>query len=822
MVGDLHDGEEASGGCGALNTRAVERVGAAQWALATINNQSQHDYTIGIRVYDACGNPDLAMRQTVKLLQEAQPPHPPLLGVVAFGSAKVVLGTATPLHAFNTPIIITDARAAHTVVPDDNVFSTAPHLTDQLQAVLSAGVRLGGGVIGVQVVCSCSHASLVLQERASRAGLRILNLLQIENENNITKKITHFINSEVSNGGVVILLLSAAELNIFTAEVDNQMLRKSRLRWVLTALDGEPLTGDLQEDQLKKKLDGGLLVEVHSPVIPGFSQYFAATVHANTSLVAPLAMQYMKIISHCDTEALAVQSLSPLPQCSGLQVKELTKLVNSNLTTATVKAVSSLAAAFRLVQIERCSTGVHCLQALRQDLHQDILKSLLKLSFTVGGGADKIRYTADGRLVNSFTIKQITAKGLRQVGVYREDTGVVWSPREMLGSEKLEYGRKGRTLGLVSIEEREKDSAIQSVLLTHEDYVGRTWAFSVLVVACLGVVVSLYVAVYVALRVCDGTLTGPQVLGAILLLGVMGLYASCVVYVLPPTSMTCAVREWAPPMCLALCYGILLVKSMHLRALVSVGVGGEVSQVNLHVSLLFMLSVQGALCVLGHAGGLGIGEEPLVKNGLNGNRQCGQKRIAILATRVYLILLLFLSLILATVNRKIQRNHNEGRWLLLTSCVSAPVVAVWSVMSYLAPSALEAPTTSVALLILASVILGLVFMPKMRIIAQQAKEFRHKRLATTSVSTIFTQMEEGPLGSVPALQEGLKPLSGDSSRLPHTRQDNIGSLRSSVSSQNSYRAAFSKAYGLPQKSPLNISRHVLRNNIYDASHGAFP
>lgn len=68
-----------------------------------------------------------------------------------------------------------------------------------------------------------------------------------------------------------------------------------------------------------------------------------------------------------------------------------------------------------------------------------------------------------------------------------------------------------------------------------------------------------------------------QVLGAVLLLGVMGIYASCVVYVLPPTSITCAVREWAPPLCLALCYGILLVKSMHLRALVSVGVGGEVS-----------------------------------------------------------------------------------------------------------------------------------------------------------------------------------------------------------------------------------------------------
>ena len=45
-----------------------------------------------------------------------------------------------------------------------------------------------------------------------------------------------------------------------------------------------------------------------------------------------------------------------------------------------------------------------------------------------------------------------------------------------------------------------------------QDYVRRTWAFSVLVAACLGVVASLYITVYVALRVCDGTLRGPQVI----------------------------------------------------------------------------------------------------------------------------------------------------------------------------------------------------------------------------------------------------------------------------------------------------------------------
>lgn len=57
------------------------------------------------------------------------------------------------------------------------------------------------------------------------------------------------------------------------------------------------------------------------------------------------------------------------------------------------------------------------------------------------------------------------------MGVYREDTGVVWSPGEMLWSvgRKLgERGREGRTLGLVAMQEKEEDSGVRAVLLTHE------------------------------------------------------------------------------------------------------------------------------------------------------------------------------------------------------------------------------------------------------------------------------------------------------------------------------------------------------------------
>lgn len=47
IIADLHGRGGPQGGCGAVGLRAVEEVAAAEWALATINNQSQHDYTIG-------------------------------------------------------------------------------------------------------------------------------------------------------------------------------------------------------------------------------------------------------------------------------------------------------------------------------------------------------------------------------------------------------------------------------------------------------------------------------------------------------------------------------------------------------------------------------------------------------------------------------------------------------------------------------------------------------------------------------------------------------------------------------------------------------
>lgn len=65
-----------------------------------------------------------------------------------------------------------------------------------------------------------------------------------------------------SFGGVVVALLSAAELNAFTAEVDARALRKAGLRWVLSSIGGEPLAAELTEKGVHTLVPGVFVIAV--------------------------------------------------------------------------------------------------------------------------------------------------------------------------------------------------------------------------------------------------------------------------------------------------------------------------------------------------------------------------------------------------------------------------------------------------------------------------------------------------------------------------------------------------------------------------------
>lgn len=63
--------------------------------------------------------------------------------------------------------------------------------------MLSAGVRLGGSVVGLSVVCSCDRAIQVLKERAAQAGLSIIHSLNLTPHSSLTSQIQDFIYNKV-------------------------------------------------------------------------------------------------------------------------------------------------------------------------------------------------------------------------------------------------------------------------------------------------------------------------------------------------------------------------------------------------------------------------------------------------------------------------------------------------------------------------------------------------------------------------------------------------------------------------------------------------
>ena len=148
-------------------------------------------------------------------------------------------------------------------------------------------------------------------------------------------------------------------------------------------------------------------------------------------------------------------------------------------------------------------------------------------------------------------------------------------------NSNLDYSQEGVT-GAEDIDRQSDTKKTDMSILasySYESFIGRTWSLVVVSIALFGVCVSLWMMVYVFIKMCDGTLSGNQSMGVLLLVGVMLTFASVVPWLLPPSEVICAVRHFLHPLAFCLCFGLLLLKVMQLRSLVSVGLGGTIPQV---------------------------------------------------------------------------------------------------------------------------------------------------------------------------------------------------------------------------------------------------
>ncbi len=270
-------------------------------------------------------------------------------------------------------------------------------------------------------------------------------------------------------------------------------------------------------------------------------------------------------------------------------------------------------------------------------------------------------------------------------------------------------------------------------IFSYESFISRTWALVVVSVAIFGVFVSLWMMFYVLQKICDGTLNGNQMMGVLLLCGVMGLFASVIPWLLPPNETVCAVRHFMHPLLLVVCFAILLVKSMQLRSLVTIGLGGSLPQVNQLVSLFFMIAIQVVIAVEWY-----FATRPVGVMLTDGYPECNVSKARFLLLHIYPAVLLVLSFIYAISVLKVKRNFNEGRWITCATLFIIPIFAAWPAVYYFAPVPFHDPSVAVSVLAVAGVLLAAIFLPKMNTISQQSHLKQCDMSRTNSDATVYT------------------------------------------------------------------------------------
>ncbi len=286
-------------------------------------------------------------------------------------------------------------------------------------------------------------------------------------------------------------------------------------------------------------------------------------------------------------------------------------------------------------------------------------------------------------------------------------------------------------------------------IFSYESFISRTWALVVVSAAIFGFLASLWMLVYVFQKMCDGTLAGNQTMGVILLLGVMLLFASVIPWLLPPNRLICALRHTVHPLLLVLCFSVLLVKSMQLRSLVTIGLGGTIPQVNQVLSLLFMLVVQIVIAAEWY-----LATSPIGVHIIAGYPECSVSPSRFLLLHLYPTVLLLLTFFYGVSVLKVKRNFNEGRWITCAAAFILPIFAAWPVVYYFAPAPFHDPSVAVSVVAVAGVLLSCVFLPKMHTISLQSRIKQASDLSRThSDATVYTGFSD-----YAALSSGSKPL----------------------------------------------------------------
>ncbi|XP_064612204.1 uncharacterized protein LOC135476193 isoform X2 [Liolophura sinensis] len=216
------------------------------------------------------------------------------------------------------------------------------------------------------------------------------------------------------------------------------------------------------------------------------------------------------------------------------------------------------------------------------------------------------------------------------------------------------------------------------------------WAIVLGILTSLGILVCLFL--FVILLACYPIKTGTTILGFLLLVGIIGIYAINFAFFLPASVVTCGARRFVMGIVYAICFAALLVKAADNWRYGEFDTApkkykGITSAIGLLLIALFLIFIQVIIPIMW----LTVDEPAafLLSDSVIPHDYwwCGPPPfydLALVLSFIYVMILVILTIIFAVLAWFNQNNYYESRWILGVSISTAGILMVWMIVSTMA------------------------------------------------------------------------------------------------------------------------------------------
>ena len=309
-------------------------------------------------------------------------------------------------------------------------------------------------------------------------------------------------------------------------------------------------------------------------------------------------------------------------------------------------------------------------------------------------------------------------------------------------------------------------------------YVNATWVTAALTMSVIGILICITLMVYIIYKKFTKVVTYGISMGILLLVGLCILYASTLPFALTPSELTCGLRLFMVGLAYTFCFAVILVKSMTLRYIKYMGLGGEVSWANQWLTFFFIVAAQA-----GMAAQFWSLKSPLVVALPPGEWQsdsigfvhahgtiltCSYNKNDFASTLIFPLCLLALTTMFTSSVRKIKHNCNEVTFLLVACWLCIPACTTWLCVFLLVPGTHHELTLCAGMLVCATLILVSIYLPQVHVLSTMKYHIsgmafdtmRQRNSYRSHVGTDFVFCEPGGVNQSSKCSSESNPVHG--------------------------------------------------------------